>query len=385
MMKIIYLLSILFSLFVFQPLKAQEEESPLKFYLVTCDPGKDVASSFGHSAIRMQNSVTGLDLIFNYGTYNFNAPHFLWKFLRGDLDYMLSINEYGRFLANYRHYNRGVIQREIYLTDEQKDELFLFLENNYKPSNRYYRYDFIIDNCATRIRDIFMSEDFTFYNKNVDLTYRENIETYLIERPWLKLGTDLLLAQSVDEKMDSKQEMFLPSKLESNLMKVFNKKEETKLLGGATVLVPKTKDAHFSFFLSPLFIFSIIAFMAIIFLFTNWKILLVYSRLYFFILGIGGIILTFMWFGTNHSCTPNNWNLIWMNPLFLLPSLIKEKSSFREFFVVIIAILMIMFLGAFFFLPQSINIAAIPIAVTLIIFALPYLSKVINLFNRNSR
>ena len=122
--------------------------------LLTCDPGDQLYSAFGHSAIRVLERTTGEDLVFNYGTFDFNTPYFYVKFTQRTLDYMLSVSTYERFLAEYNYYQRDVREQVLDLSPEQIERLVEFLQINYRPQNRFYRYDFFYDNCATRIRDV---------------------------------------------------------------------------------------------------------------------------------------------------------------------------------------------------------------------------------------
>ena len=347
---------------------AQNRGEQLDFYLITCDVGSDVASAYGHSAIRMIDRAAGTDETYNYGTYNFGEPNFLWKFLRGDLNYCLSVNPTRYFLGNYAYYERSVSQRQFILTNEQKEELATFLERNALPENMYYLYDFVFDNCATRIRDIFEKEgEFYFENKELDLSFRENIALYLEGRDWLKYGTDFLLASSMDKQMDRREEGFLPFKLESNLCEVQNLLTMKPLLGDRESLLIGNAIKKTPFYLTPLFLLTLLFVISLVLFFVYRKAYRVIYYIHCVALGLGGLFVAFMWFGTNHNCTPNNWNLLWVNPLFLLLLVLKKKSLARKIvqyellFCLCLALLFCLAsLGGQCFLPQEINVAAIP-------------------------
>jgi hypothetical protein len=121
--------------------------------LLTCDPGDELYSAFGHNAIRVLDKNSGQDFVFNYGTFDFNVPFFYVKFTQRTLDYMLSVTTFDRFLMEYNYNRRGVREQILDLSPEQTMEMYKFLQINYLPQNRFYRYDFFYDNCATRIRD----------------------------------------------------------------------------------------------------------------------------------------------------------------------------------------------------------------------------------------
>ena len=139
------------------PAKAQFWEVSL----LTADPGTELYSSFGHSAIRMREiGPDGRDLVFNFGTFDFDTPNFYGKFATGKLNYMLSVVPYDRFIVEYDYYKRGLREQVLDLNQEQKDFLLQHLDAQYDPARRFYKYDFFYNNCATKIRDAFEIADF---------------------------------------------------------------------------------------------------------------------------------------------------------------------------------------------------------------------------------
>ena len=128
-------------------LGARAQDS-LSISLLTCSQGGDISSAFGHSAIRVKDIQHGRDLVFNYGTFSFNEPHFMLNFLRGDLNYFLSVSSFNQFKESYERAGRGITEQQFNLTPAQTARMYEFLLENYRPSNRYYLYDFLQDNCA---------------------------------------------------------------------------------------------------------------------------------------------------------------------------------------------------------------------------------------------
>lgn len=122
----------------------------IRLSLLTCAPGEEIYSLFGHTAIRYENSSQGIDVVFNYGLFSFNTPNFIFRFSLGETDYQLGATDYERFAAEYAFFGRSVWQQTLNLTDEEKTELIRLLQENYRPENRVYRYNFFYDNCATR-------------------------------------------------------------------------------------------------------------------------------------------------------------------------------------------------------------------------------------------
>ena len=114
--------------------------------LITCGPGNDFYTTFGHTALRICDSARKTDIVFNYGTFDFNTPHFYLKFSRGILQYQLSISHFNSFMAEYVYEGRAVSEQRLLLTQEELERLYDALMENYLPKNRYYPYDFCIDN-----------------------------------------------------------------------------------------------------------------------------------------------------------------------------------------------------------------------------------------------
>ena len=123
--------------------------------LITISPGNQLYTRFGHSAIRINDPQQELDIVYNYGTFDFDTPGFYTKFLRGKLLYFLSVYSFDRMVRTYEYFNQSVYEQELNLTFEQKIAVYNFLNWNYLPDNRYYLYDFFYDNCSSRIRDVF--------------------------------------------------------------------------------------------------------------------------------------------------------------------------------------------------------------------------------------
>jgi len=125
-----------------------------KVSLLTCSPGSELYSKFGHSAIRVYDPYEGTDIVFNYGLFDFNTPNFYLKFIRGKLPYQLGIQRFYNFMWDYQSEGRKVVETPLMLDLAAQRKLLDFLEYNYRPENRQYPYDFFFDNCASRIRDV---------------------------------------------------------------------------------------------------------------------------------------------------------------------------------------------------------------------------------------
>ncbi|NJL76900.1 MAG: DUF4105 domain-containing protein [Saprospiraceae bacterium] len=155
--------------------QAQNFSDSVRISLVTGSPGKDLYAQFGHSAIRVQDFKYNQDLVFNYGTFDFDTPNFYWKFVRGKLEYILSVGATSRMIPYYEREGRSLTEQEIQLDSAQQQRVLRILSFNYQPENRGYLYDFFFDNCATRIRDVFENElapNFTYLSSDtVSITF----------------------------------------------------------------------------------------------------------------------------------------------------------------------------------------------------------------------
>ena len=301
----------------------------LSISLLTCSQGRDISSAFGHSALRVKDLRNGRDMVFNYGTFSFQEPHFMLNFLRGDLNYFLSVTSFQQFKRSYDATGRGISEQTLSLTPLQAAELYSFLTDNYKPSNRYYLYDFLQDNCATRIRDIFdRSKDFSIKDTLTGTTYRDELTRLVGDRRWMMFGIDLILGARVDREITVRETAFLPDRLSEVLMNYCNTEMDGTPLAsaGSTLSSPAPEPGRWMDILSkassPFTVFTLLFVLYLVFYLRSgnkWKFMSICSTVLYIILGLGGVIICLMWFATNHVWTADNWNLLWMNPLFLIP------------------------------------------------------------------
>ncbi|MFO7596490.1 MAG: DUF4105 domain-containing protein, partial [Desulfocurvibacter africanus] len=185
--------------------------------VLTMLPGGELYSAWGHTAIRITDPLAGLDVTFNYGTFDFDQPDFYLKFVRGQLDYELSAASFEQTLRAYRFLERAVIEQQLDLTLEQRNRLFGLLQANYLPENRAYRYDFFFDNCSTRPRDI-LENTLALHigsdkaDPNAD-SFRRLLKAGLADKPWTEFGIDLVLGLPSDRIATPRERLFLPLEL----------------------------------------------------------------------------------------------------------------------------------------------------------------------------
>lgn len=350
-------------------LKAQDS---LRISVLTCANGGQIYSSFGHSAIRVVDPEKNFDVIFNYGTFNFKVEGFYVKFVRGFLNYYLSTPKTSRFHQEYTKEKRRVIEQELNLTKEQKIKMLEFLIFNAKEENKYYKYDFLTDNCATRIYDVLgkaCENQIEFPNQNYNTSARDEINLRLSDMPWIKAGVNLLMGLPVDKKLNSKTATFLPDYilLQLNLSKVNINGQMEPLVKEQNVWVdmPDYDRTDFTTHFSPLVFFSIIAIIVLFFTlkeFNNKVHYQIIDKIFFWIFGIISLLLCFMWFFTDHTVTAWNLNILWAFPLDLIAVFkIKNPQGFFKKYFLVCMIICAILLVSFPFFVQNYDISFFPI------------------------
>ena len=293
-----------------------------KVSLLTCAAGDQLYSAFGHTAFRVQDSALGIDVVYNYGTFDFNQPNFYLNFTKGKMIYSLSRRSFESFLYEYELEKRWVKEQILDLSLEQRNELLAFFEKNYLPENRDYLYDPLLNNCSSITGDILKEQfgnaivfDGSYLEKQY--TFRQLVRQFMDVNTWSMFGIDLAFGSPVDRKATVQEHMFLPYYTMEQL-------NHTTLNGKPLVKRERTildynEHTQRSFFpLSPLFWFILLlAFTGIITYFDNkhkarsrW---LDFSLL--FITGLAGTFLFLLWVAADHTSTPYNFNILWAFPI----------------------------------------------------------------------
>lgn len=356
---------------LFLSLNALSQDCGLRISLLTASPGNELYSSFGHSALRVFDSTTNRDLVFNYGTFNFDEPNFYLKFVQGKLRYFISVDDFQSFMYDYQVENRSITEQVLNLTCDEKDKVKQYLQWNLMPANRFYKYDFTFDNCTTRLGLLIdsITGNQILYRTIIpdNLTFRNAIHDYLNrnQKSWSKLGIDILLGSRLDKKMTNKQAMFLPDNLMMGL--------DSATLDGRPIVADKEVIFKRRFVATandnitgPFFIFSCV-FVAIAFLsFSRSKktkrLLTSLDGALFFLNGLIGILLVLLWVGSDHYMVKDNLNLLWAWPLNAIAAFyIRSNKRWPHIYLLIFAWAQILLLATWFFLPQRLNVSLIPI------------------------
>ena len=314
--KIAIIASLLLTL-IAQPMKADNS----RVSLLTCSPGEEVYALFGHTALRYTNPDRGEDIVFNYGIFNFNTPNFVWRFILGETDYIVSATPYPYFLYEYHMRGSGVTEQVLALDSLQKERLYNTLTTNCQPQNRTYRYNYFYNNCTTKVRDkIEEQATITGYTGNTQAqTIREALSQYTAIQPWTAFGIDLLLGAEVDQPATREVLQFLPQYLKNDLSTA-NINGTPLVSTTKELLQPQAKEKnlnHFTPFNSALLtlLFTMIIMLCEV---RSRKLFWGYDTLMLLIQGVAGVILLFMALFSQHPAVDSNYLLIWINPLPLV-------------------------------------------------------------------
>jgi len=358
------------------PVTAQPLEDHLQISLLTCSELKPMYASFGHSAVRVVDHAAGTDIVFDYGVFRFSEPGFVWKFLRGDLMYRVAPREFEGFVRSNALKGRGVVEERLVLTPGQEQLLHETLLENIKPEHMYYRYDFLLDNCATRVRDLFGGEDYLHPGTPAGRSFRDHLGYYLDGRRWLQFGIDLILGAPVDREMTYEQEMFLPEFLSRNLNDFRNLATGTGLVGKTLKLLPPEDEElqGSPALLQPVVVFSLLLLVLMVLFLTKRRVVRRISPFLYALFGLAGIQVAFMWFGTSHTATAQNWNLLWLNPVYLC-AIPFPGSLFNRIAVLVATIMTAGALVFWWLIPQEFNIAVLPLAGLLLVASMASLKK----------
>ena len=347
--KLILLIAALFwfpSIYAQADSSANPTKSRLRISLLTCGVGEEAWETFGHTGVRViDSSKRGpeRDVVFNYGMFNGFDKDFEIKFMRGKLLYYVNTQTFQEFMEEYVEFKRSVFEQEIIMDEPGKEQLRQALETNILPENRFYKYDFFFDNCATRIRDIIpktIQKGFVYGTalpQGAKLSFRDIINQYFYRKHWTRFGVNILLGSKIDRLMTNDEIMFLPDYLSKGLQgaTVNGQKISTDpvmILDGSPVLPAGTDQ--------PLVATIIICLLTIAGITINKLRLLgrVMSFLLLFVTGLLGFLVLVMWFGTNHQTCADNFNLLWLLPTNLILAFARPKGRGRYALVAMVLI-----------------------------------------------
>ena len=346
--------------FVFSfSLKANDE---IKFSIITIGPYEsELYSAFGHSGIRYVDKKNNIDHFYNYGIFDFNQPNFYVNFLNGKLLYMVAKYDYRTAEKYYINEDRYIKEQVLDLNESEKILLYNILEQNIRPENRTYLYNYVYNNCATKIRDVLdnvYGESLIFTSKPEKKSFRELMDLYLEKNKWGDLGIDICLGPEIDYDVSFDEEMFLPDYLFKGIENAV--RDGDKNIISKTNIINLQKEDFQSYSLSPQYIFLIFFIISIYLSFRQVKYgikYFVFDSIYLMVSGIIGCLLVYLWFFTDHLSS-YNFNIVWAMPFNIIISiliLVNPNSSLVKWYMFLYSVLLFSLMILWNWIPQNLN------------------------------
>ena len=391
-MKILALLAI-FSLTLLPKVNATALSPEAKISLLTCAPGDEIYSYFGHTAVRINDPKLGIDFVFNYGLFSFDAPNFTWRFMKGETDYMIGGERMPSFINSYIEEQRSVYEQTLNISQSEKQSLFDALVENAKKENRVYRYRHFSDNCSTRVRDQFEKcvNHQLQYDTSQDkkMTYRQLIDQCVPVNSWNGFGIKIALGIPCDHITTFSEKMFLPDYLMRSMAgaKVVRDGASVPFVSAVTTLYQaKPADPGYDF-TSPVIVVNLFFLLVAGFTYMEYrrkKRMVWLDFLIFFSLGLAGLLLTFLSFFSLLEATGSNLNLIWAFPTHLVFALLWLVPSLRPglgWYLKLTSVSIILFMVSMPFLPQTFHWLIVPLCLVILLRSLGSLSFPLKAFN----
>lgn len=321
------------------PLRAQEP----RFSLLSCSPGDEAYSLFGHTALRYCDEARQVDVVYNYGYFRFDAPNFAWRFILGQTDYLVASVPYRIFIQEYVERGSSVVEQVLGLNPLQVERLRRALEVNCLPANRVYRYNYFYKNCTTMARDMFVNAlgdgySLVYGNEPRQMTLRQALASYTHTHPWYSFGIDLLMGSDVDKATTREELQFAPLNLMDDLATadiVDAGGNVIPAVNATAVLVHENKPVPARNNLTP---FNV----ALLLLLLTFVVMLCELRskrsfwgldvMLMLLQGLSGALLLFMGLCSEHPAVDANYTILILNPLallllpFMLYRILKHRS-----------------------------------------------------------
>ncbi len=340
--------------------------------LITVTPGHAIQSYWGHTALRIKDPANGIDLIYNYGAFQFDAT-FVPKFIYGQLDYILCVNHLRQAVQNYKAQERSLIEQHLRLSTSEMQQIFDFVENNALLENRTYRYDFLFDNCSTRLRDLLediLGRRLSYHTASPEDTYRTILKSYVNTMPLLELGIDVGLGLPVDRRPSVHELMGLPM----FMLEVYD--EAMVEINGEMLPLVAAKDTLLHIVAADLsktevnrvwvpIALWLVFVLALCISFVNptkaRRFLKWFDTLLFGVTGFFGLLIAFLWLVSEHNVTNSNMNLLWAWPTHLwVIWLFDRNSASALLYMRVSCVVLLCVLAGWMFWGQLLNSWLIP-------------------------
>lgn len=363
---------------------AQQSAAP-RISLLTAEPGPEVFELYGHQAVRVQTP-EGEDITYNFGLFNFDEPNFIYRFVKGETDYMGGKMPTAEFLQSYRSRGSKVEELVLNLKPSEANRMFELLEEYVKPENATYRYKYCTNNCATRVLDI-MEASLESQPKYADIspqlsTYRKEMRRYDAHYPWYVLGIDIALGNGIDKPIGPRERMYVPIELKKTVESSYLA-DGRPLVKDSRVLVDGEGDVTLPptpFLLAPLFWSWIILLASLLIVYRclrhGWAGWRWWPSIWFGLNGLLGCLSMFLIFVSVHEATSPNILGWWLNPLWFVPCVTIFLPSLRQFTRVFLTFLTVL-TGAMFiawgFGAQSSTVPLMLLCINTLVLSVSYI------------
>ena len=404
--RILRIISLVFFVLLTTNAKGQTADSiisnmdDVEVSLLTCGPGNEVYSLFGHTAIRVCQPSCGMDIVVNYGMFSFKQKYFIPRFVLGLTDYQMGITTFDDFKAEYEYEQRWVFEQTLNLTSKEKSALLQAIDRNYKPENVTYRYNFFYNNCTTKARDLIAAniDGKIKYNSATSEypSFRELCHSKTFKNRWSQFGNDLLLGIQADLPTNISEQQFLPENLEHDFSLATietNTDEANNAAIGANNASPRKLVSHEEYIIpkyvaasavpdslpSPRALAIVIAIIIIGVSLIEYfwsKNLWLTDAILMPAIGLAGMILFVMIF-SKHPTVNINFQILILNPIALfmaIPMVMKQRKGMLTWWhkTYVLCIFLGILCGLFQDYAEGIRILALSLLVryTIVIFCL---------------
>lgn len=305
--------------------------------LLTALPGSEIYELEGHTGLRIRDEQQGLDIAVSWGVFDFNEPNFVGRFVCGETDYMCMAMPTRFFFDSYAEQGRRVVEQVLELDSLQTARLIELVEQNTNPENRVYRYNYVLDNCATRplghieaaVGRRLLSDTLT------DTSFRQEMQRYHADYPWYQFGIDMALGRGIDRHVTRRQTAFAPVNLMEQL-------EESGIVRETITHGEQTLQSRPTpWLLTPMSFALFVLLISILVSLTKGG--RIFDTLMFGLFALAGCLLTFLVFFSSHEATSPNLLLLWLNPFCafgaVLPWIKSAEKLKKSYFFVNFALL----------------------------------------------
>ena len=362
-------------------------DTTLTVSLLTAAPGSEIYQLEGHSGLRFQSASS--DVVANWGLFDFNTPNFVYRFVKGETDYCVGLIPFIYFLLEYRHEGRRVTEQVLNLTHQQANELARLVTEAVRPENRTYRYNYVLDNCATRPISYIeqaVGDSIRFHTDSIaeSATFRSEMKRFHKSYPWYQFGIDLALGSGIDQPISTRMACFAPVTLSAMA--------SNATIGPSTPLVKQTRvlldglpqgtaEPPTPWYLTPLSICWLAAAITALILWRasrKHRIARGLTALWFSLLALAGCVVAFLVCISSHEATSPNWIILWINPICaIVPATIyisRARKILRVYMMANISAI-ILYLLVIAFGWQSCNSAFIPLIAADLLLSLSYIQR----------